>query len=278
MSHCDPEMLALRSLGEVVGTPEQDAHLASCEQCRGEVSSLRAVVTVARAGEPIELVQPSPQVWQRVRAELGLSAAELDLSAAEQTLPHVSGHSSPSSVADALLTHPDSGESADEDETAVVSLAERRARRTRPATWLLAAAGVGGLLVGGGATAMVLSNDADDPATTVAASVGLDPLPDWQDAAGSAELTVTEDGQQVLVVSLSGAATGQAEGFQEVWLIDENVEGMLSLGILEGSSGEFVVPSGVDVSSFPIVDVSLEPFDGDPTHSGDSIVRGQIEA
>ena len=41
---------------------------------------------------------------------------------------------------------------------------------------------------------------------------------------------------------------------------------------------EFAIPAGVDVGDFPIVDVSLEPFDGDPTHSGDSIVRGQIEA
>jgi hypothetical protein len=32
------------------------------------------------------------------------------------------------------------------------------------------------------------------------------------------------------------------------------------------------------VATYPIVDVSLEPLDGDPTHSGDSIARGQIQA
>ncbi len=110
---------------------------------------------------------------------------------------------------------------------------------------------------------------------TVAASVDLDPLPAW-DASGSAELGVTSDGQQVLTVSVT--ADDPSEGYREVWLIDTEVAGMVSLGILDGSSGEFVIPDGVEVGDFPIVDVSLEPFDGDPTHSGDSIVRGQIEA
>jgi hypothetical protein len=27
-----------------------------------------------------------------------------------------------------------------------------------------------------------------------------------------------------------------------------------------------------------VVDVSLEPFDGDPAHSGDSVVRGTLQS
>ena len=77
---------------------------------------------------------------------------------------------------------------------------------------------------------------------------------------------------------MSVRADDSSDGYREVWLIDANVEGMVSLGILDGSSGQFVIPDGVEVGDFPIVDVSWEPLDGDPTHSGDSIVRGQIEA
>ena len=34
------------------------------------------------------------------------------------------------------------------------------------------------------------------------------------------------------------------------------------------------MPDGLEISQFPVVDVSDEPFDGDPAHSGGSIVRG----
>jgi hypothetical protein len=38
----------------------------------------------------------------------------------------------------------------------------------------------------------------------------------------------------------------------------------------------YAVPGGIDYRNFPIVDVSVEPPDGDPTHSGDSILRGTL--
>jgi anti-sigma factor RsiW len=245
--HCDPEILALRSLGEAVGTADDEAHLATCETCQVQVASLRSVVTTARSEGPVELTAPPPVVWDRISAELGLGAAPVP------------------------ATKETPAESAQ-----VVSLAEHRERRSRPAPWLLAAASVGGIVVGGVVTATVL-NSSSEPPTTVAANVDLEPLPDW-DASGTAELTLRDSGEQVLVVNLSADQAAAAEGYQEVWLIDSNVEGMVSLGILEGTSGEFVVPAGIDVADFPIVDVSLEPPDGVPTHSGNSIARGQIEA
>jgi hypothetical protein len=214
------------------------------------MASLQRVVVGARSGgNGFALESPSPQVWDRIAAEVGIAPQATSIT---RDVP----------VAAAAP---------------VVPLDERRRRRApRPATWLLAAAGIGGIVVGGVATAVVL-NSQNPQQATVAASVELDPLPEWT-ASGSADLTVTEDGQHMLVVSLDADASGRPAGFQEVWLIDENVEGMVSLGILEGTSGEFVVPEGVDVGAFPIVDVSLEPFDGDPTHSGDSIARGTIDA
>lgn len=52
---------------------------------------------------------------------------------------------------------------------------------------------------------------------------------------------------------------------------------LISLGVLEGSEQTFAVPAGVDLHDFVLVDVSQEPLDGGANHSGDSIVRGELE-
>ena len=48
------------------------------------------------------------------------------------------------------------------------------------------------------------------------------------------------------------------------------------LGILSGAEGVFDIPDSLDIGEYPVVDVSDEPYDGDPAHSGDSIVRGRL--
>ena len=77
-----------------------------------------------------------------------------------------------------------------------------------------------------------------------------------------------------LVVDLD--AEVPATDVREVWLIRSDASGLVSLGLLEGASGRFVVPDGIDLDEFTLVDVSAEPVDGDPAHSGDSIVRGEL--
>ena len=62
---------------------------------------------------------------------------------------------------------------------------------------------------------------------------------------------------------------------REVWLIRSDASGLAGLG-LYGSSGRFAVPEGIDLDEFTLVDVSAEPVDGNPAHSGDSIVRGEL--
>ena len=51
---------------------------------------------------------------------------------------------------------------------------------------------------------------------------------------------------------------------------------VLDEGVLDGTDGVFAVPDDVDLAEYPLVDVSQEPFDDDPEHSGDSIVRGPL--
>ncbi len=153
----------------------------------------------------------------------------------------------------------------------VVSLDARRAR-PRAGRWIAAAAAVG-LVVGGGG-AWWIANQPD--AVTVLATAILDPLPGW-DASGSATVETTADGTRVLVVDLADH-TPTDDGFREVWLLKPDVSGLVSVGTLTGSSGRFDLPAGLDLSQYSVVDVSEEQFDGNPAHSGDSIVRGPLDA
>ena len=45
---------------------------------------------------------------------------------------------------------------------------------------------------------------------------------------------------------------------------------------MTSESGTFALPAGLDLSEYPIVDVSDEPVDGNPAHSSVSIVRGTL--
>ncbi len=147
-------------------------------------------------------------------------------------------------------------------------------RRRRPSAWgWIAGAAAAGLVVGGGG-AWWVANRADP--VTVQATAVLEPLPGW-DASGSAVVETRSDGSRVLVVDLS-KDTPSDDAFREVWLLKPDVSGLVSLGTLEGTSGRFDLPAGLDLSQFSVVDVSEEQFDGDPAHSGDSIVRGPLEA
>jgi hypothetical protein len=60
-----------------------------------------------------------------------------------------------------------------------------------------------------------------------------------------------------------------------VWLIDRDVKKMVPVGILRGTNGQFVLPDGLDVGAYPVVDISVET-PGDPRHSGRSVLRGTI--
>jgi anti-sigma-K factor RskA len=72
-------------------------------------------------------------------------------------------------------------------------------------------------------------------------------------------------------------ALGGDDGFHEVWLINLDGTRMVALGVLaEGDTGEFDVPRGLLDEGYRIVDISVEPDDGDPTHSGVSLARGEL--
>jgi anti-sigma-K factor RskA len=139
----------------------------------------------------------------------------------------------------------------------------RRARRN----WLLASAAAVVVVVGAVAGVLALSNDDD---TEVVAATALERLGDR--GSGSAEL-LDDDGRLELRVDTSDLDPG--DGFLELWMIDPSVTRLVSLGPLR-PNGVYELPPGLDPREFPVVDVSVEPLDGNPTHSGDSVLRGQL--
>ncbi|MBX9718670.1 MAG: anti-sigma factor [Microbacteriaceae bacterium] len=250
MEHTDPDALALVALGEPLADPGVVEHLSNCAACRREIETLRSTVSVARSsiGEA-ELHAPPARVWQAVRAELGLSA---DL----EPTP---------SIADRVEQAP----------APVVSLGTARGRRSSIRRFIvpIAASAAAAALVAGGVLWWGAAAPRD--AGRFIAAAQLDALPDWPAASGRATIVERSDGERVVTVSLD-AEVGEGV-VREVWLLTENIDGLISLGLLTGNSGQFIVPASVDLAEFSVVDISAEPLDGDPTHSGDSIVRGALD-
>ncbi len=86
-------------------------------------------------------------------------------------------------------------------------------------------------------------------------------------------MLLDRDGDLELQVDLPTPPSG--DGFYEVWLLGADA-GAVALGVLESGTGRFPVPAGVDLADYATVDVSLEPLDGDPAHSTDSVARGAL--
>jgi anti-sigma-K factor RskA len=163
-----------------------------------------------------------------------------------------------------------SGIAAKMDRPASEVVVPRQARRR---AWLgVAAAVAASLVIVSGL--LVSGSDRD----TVVASVpltneGLSPL--GSESSGKAR--IVERGPSFLLRLDVSSPPEEPESYIEVWLIDSQVQGMISLGPFRGN-GDYPIPSGVDPAKYPIVDISIEPSDGVPTHSGVSILRGVAAA
>lgn len=145
-------------------------------------------------------------------------------------------------------------------------------RRRVPRPLLIAAASV---LVAGVAVGIGVSRSGDGPvAPTTLARAELEQLEPLGRTAASARL-VDEDGVTHLVIEASDMAPPPEGSSYELWLIDPEVTDPRSLGVVTGS-GDIVVPSSIDPTAYPIVDISLEPDDGDHAHSGHSLMRGTL--
>ena len=112
--------------------------------------------------------------------------------------------------------------------------------------------------------------------------------PDAFDALGADATAIVSlhdaDGTYRLTVDKSDLPdTGAEAADLELWLIQPDADGnpaaLVSLGLIDPSGpGSFDVPEGFDPNLFFVVDISVEPRDGDAGHSGRSILRGPLSS
>ncbi len=263
MQHPDPEILSLLALNEPLDDEQTMEHLRSCPECAAEYVALRRAVSAVRTTpDASELEPPGADVWARIHRELGLSeaVAQDPLAAPAQTEPSDPGpaETGPAETGPAEAAPAEPGPAAPSR--------PRSSNVTwlrRPGVWLAAAAV---LVVAAG-----IAFSVGRPAPPLA-QAELAPLAQYS-ATGSAKVTESQDGSRTIEVELDKT---EAKGYQEVWLIAPDLSRLVSLGIMNSSSGRFEVPAGLDLSAYPIVDVSDEPLDGNPAHSSVSIVRGTL--
>jgi hypothetical protein len=263
MSHCDETTLALAALGEDIPADEA-AHLHSCAACTTDVAELIEVVTLGREA-PAELPEVPERVWAGIRRELALTGAP---DGAGVTYADVRSLPAPAAPAE---DDPGAGATGSN----VVPLDRRRSR----GLWGVAAvAAAAGALVGGAVVWSAVDRGSGGSGTTeqFVAQAVLAPLTDTVSAPGKATVLDSADGEVVRVDARSLPAN---DGFYEVWLLDSDATKLVALGALPaGSIGTFTVPPGLSITDFPVIDISLESYDGDPSHSKNSLMRGELQA
>ncbi|SDJ44877.1 anti-sigma factor [Streptomyces indicus] len=265
MEHPDPADLADLALGHPVPRSLR-AHVAGCALCRDEVAALYGVAEAARAASAEDRLTPPPDaVWRAIAAELAAgspgqgSGGEPGADAASAYATDRPGPEMPPVRGDrrggrAPVPPP---------------------RRTKAALLLAAGCLAVGAALGSGATWWHL----DDPAVVAVRPGRESPLAPLAvaDARGTARLDSTPGGGRTLRIDVSGLPRSQ--GYFEVWLMDSSHQKLIAVGVLgpEGST-TLPLPPGVDLADYPVIDVSDQPYDGDPAHSGRSVVRGPLRS
>jgi anti-sigma-K factor RskA len=242
MTHLNPDRLADRALGtDDPLTAAEEKHLYSCAECRDELAELSRIAELGRNPEHVapQLV-PTEAMWQSIRVQLATQSPATTEAAAEPA------SSSP-------------------------TVTELPRRTPRPRSWLLvAAAAVVGLIIGVGVTTVAVRDRVE-----VTSSTALEALP-GQTGQGTAEL-VSDQGRPELRVQIDAPPT--PDRYREVWLINTDGQRMYTLGVLPNDgTASYPLPPELagQLQGFTIVDVSIEPYDGNPAHSRESQVRGTL--
>ena len=258
MAHPTPDELALIALDEDTDDAVVE-HVAECRACFAEIEALQQVVAVSRSlGPDDRLSVPHPRVWQRLTAGINDGRViPLPGAVTLREVPRVPP-AAPEPVSLGGVDAPPT---------------EHAHRRRRRLTAALAAAAV---LVVGLAGGYGISR-VTDPLPSRSSATQLNALPQWSGADGTASVEDSGGGQRTLVVTMQMPATLAVDGTLEVWMSDTKAQDMLAMGPMDGGSARFPIPAGFDLTTHPIVDVSVEPTgDTNPAHSDVSVVRGRL--
>lgn len=157
----------------------------------------------------------------------------------------------------------------------------RLARTTGAIGWSRVLAGglaAAALFLGGAMVGTALDGEGPGPATTE--RLALSGIGPEAPAGAAGEVSLVSSGSDRLRLSVSGLNETGPREFYELWLLGADGE-LVSLGSFrvdpEGSS-EIEVPVPVDPDRYRYYDVSIQPENGSPDHSGRSVLRGLTEA
>lgn len=209
---------------------------------------------------------PSPESDRRLSELLGgLTDADFErVDPPADLLPRITAHAAAERDAASGADAAASGSSA----PVVISMDDRR----RPRPFLFAAAAAVLLVVA--AVGAILATRAPARTERQLARAELEQLEPLGSTRATARL-VEENGTTHLRIDASDMAPAPAGSKYELWLIDRGVTDPRSLGTITGTE-DVVVPSSIDPDEYAIVDISLEPDDGDHAHSGHSLMRGTL--
>ena len=238
--HLSDAQLAVLATGSEDGAGTR--HLAGCAACREAVAATRQAVRAL--AEPVELSPPPPELWGRIEAALR------DEGVGATARPGTSGGA---------------------------ARAHRPSPGRRP--WGVAVAGllVGALAGGAGVTVASQLRDSpqgDERAVVAVGTAQLQPVAGGT-MHGRAVMERESDERMELRVDVSELP---GDGYLEIWLRDEDATRLISLGVLDSRSTTVQVPPGIDLARYPVVDVSREDFDGDPSHGGETLAAGAMES
>jgi anti-sigma-K factor RskA len=224
------------------------------------------VLALLAMGESVGSAEDSTHLASCAHCQSDLDQLRAVVTTSRTVEPADWPEAAPAQVWERVLDELDLGGAA-ADVPPVLPLAARRGPSWRALVVASVAAALTGVLGTLGVVAVV-----SDSSPSVVARASLAPLPDHS---GSGTATVVGAGAgRALDIDVSGL--GPVNGFYEVWLLDADGKKLVSLGLLRGTHGRFALPPGVNIATYPLVDVSIEPADGNPAHSGNSVVRGRL--
>jgi hypothetical protein len=134
------------------------------------------------------------------------------------------------------------------------------------------AAGIAGILVGR-VTAPDGSSTRED---TVVARATLDQIGTTTERG---EADVVRAGAGVRLIVRTDRLDAGSDPL-EVWLINRDGRRMVSIGLLTAGAGRtqaLAIDQRLIDDGYVVVDISSEPLDGNPAHSGQSLVRGTLD-
>jgi Anti-sigma-K factor rskA, C-terminal len=144
------------------------------------------------------------------------------------------------------------------------------------------AAAVAGLLLGLGLGSVGGRAPSPQPPPAPIASAPLAALsPTAAGTGGEVRLVAAAD-SRTLVIEVTDPGGEPEGGYFEAWLMGDGSTRLYSLGALtpqdggDRFTGTFGLPDDLPLDQFDTVDVSAEHYDGDPTHSGESLLRGTL--